>query len=965
MTLQKKIAIILLLFGLPPLLFIGALGYTFQEKSIQETQLAKLEVVADLKKGIIESFYKGLFVDMTVAQRDYNIRANLPVLTQNIGNYNENPLYYKAQETLHSQLKALDIKENLTDIMLVSPDGKIVYSNNTGHRDIDLGAKLPDPDEMAYSEGLKGIYFSKVFRNAVEGGRFYMLVTGPVYSLDDELIGLIAFEVDMNHVYNIIQNPKGLGSTGETLLGMKDGGKAIFLTPLRHDPEAALKREAPLGGQIAIPLQEGVLGREGSSISTDYRGNKILAAWRSIPELGWGLVAKIDTKEAFAPALRARNVIMLFITLMTMGGVILAYFVSRVMTVPIKQLQRGAELIGGGNLYHRVKVDNKDEIGELADVFNTMTKNLRRSIVTSDRLQREIRERQKVEKRLDMLSVGIEQSPISYLITDPEGTIEYANSMFTELTGYSAKEVFGKNPRMFQSGKHGADFYKDMWDTIKGGETWSGEMCNIRKDGRLFWEKTSIYPVKNDDGEIIHFIAYKEDITEKRKERQELKGYREGLEKLIGERTADLQRSNIELEEEIISHKKTAGRLADAQNMAHLGNWEWSTDRDTIDGSKEFYRIIGLPYGEEKVTLLTFLSLIDKKERSQFEDALNKAVSELSTFDTELTLILPGSKRRIISASGIAKPSGLEKAITVTGTVQDITERKKEEKEREGMQTQLLQADKMASIGQLAAGVAHEVNTPIGYVGSNVKALAKYMVEIIELLEVYRDFGVGLHEGTLTDIDEVYANTKRLEEMIDLNYILDDTESLVKESMDGIERIASIVAGLKNFSHSGTGAFEMYNINDCIKSAVKIAWHELKYKVTVVEDYGDLPLVRCRPQQLNQVFLNMIINASHAIEDTGNLTLKTYVEEESVVIEISDTGKGMDEETLLKVFDPFFTTKGVGRGSGLGLSIAYGIINDHGGTINVESTLGEGTAFRVTLPTNENTWNETEEEEIV
>ena len=262
-----------------------------------------------------------------------------------------------------------------------------------------------------------------------------------------------------------------------------------------------------------------------------------------------------------------------------------------------------------------------------------------------------------------------------------------------------------------------------------------------------------------------------------------------------------------------------------------------------------------------------------------------------------------------------------------------------------GAQEQLVQSEKMASIGQLAAGVAHEINNPIGYVHSNLGSLQEYLHSLFSLIEVYeRALRLPDPKAMLPEIEEMRAR-------YDIDFITGDLPQLMAESREGIERVTAIVRNLKDFSYSGRDdSWKSADLHAGLDSTINIVWNELKYKVTLERHYGKLPLVQCRPSELNQVFMNILLNASHAIDERGTITVSTGVEGDEVWVEIQDSGHGIPEEILQRIFDPFFTTKPVGSGTGLGLSISYGIVAKHHGRIDVDSRIGEGSRFRIVLP---------------
>jgi signal transduction histidine kinase len=271
---------------------------------------------------------------------------------------------------------------------------------------------------------------------------------------------------------------------------------------------------------------------------------------------------------------------------------------------------------------------------------------------------------------------------------------------------------------------------------------------------------------------------------------------------------------------------------------------------------------------------------------------------------------------------------------------------------------QLLQSEKMASIGQLAAGVAHEINNPIGFVGSNINSLKGYLNNIFELVNVYEQA-----ETLLTADSEAREAIESFKKKVEWEYIKQDSLELMDECGDGISRVKQIVQDLKDFSRLDEAEWQWADMHKGINSTLNIVNNEIKYRADVIKEYGDLPSVECIPSQLNQVFMNLLVNAAHAIEGQGTIKIRTGAANIQgdlnhqkidnptwIWLQFIDTGKGMDSVTMSKIFDPFYTTKPVGQGTGLGLSLSYGIIKRHLGKIEVESQPGEGTTFTLWLP---------------
>ena len=262
-----------------------------------------------------------------------------------------------------------------------------------------------------------------------------------------------------------------------------------------------------------------------------------------------------------------------------------------------------------------------------------------------------------------------------------------------------------------------------------------------------------------------------------------------------------------------------------------------------------------------------------------------------------------------------------------------------------GTQEKLLQSEKMASIGQLAAGVAHEINNPIGYVHSNLGSLQEYLRSLFTVIEAYeRALRAPDPKALIPEIDDI-------RDRLDIDFISRDLPQLMAESREGIERVTRIVRDLKDFSYSGRDeSWKLVDLHAGLESTINIIWNELKYKVTLERRYGELPMIECLPSELNQVYMNLLLNAGHAIADRGNIAVSTGVSGDEVWVEFKDDGAGISPELRQRIFDPFFTTKPVGSGTGLGLSISYGIINKHHGRIDLDSTVGEGSCFRIVLP---------------
>lgn len=279
-----------------------------------------------------------------------------------------------------------------------------------------------------------------------------------------------------------------------------------------------------------------------------------------------------------------------------------------------------------------------------------------------------------------------------------------------------------------------------------------------------------------------------------------------------------------------------------------------------------------------------------------------------------------------------------------------LADLQKAHEELKHIQGQLLQQEKMASIGQLAAGIAHEINNPLGFISSNIETMKKYAEDYLKYLRAIESLKGAIEEGNNEQARLNADGLKKLERDINLHFVARDMGDLLKESQVGIERIKKIVMDLRTSAREGQDAFELVRVEEIMDGILNIVEGEIKYKAELKKEYGETPLIKCSPLRLGQVFINLLVNAAQAIKEKGIIRVKTYAHEGGVNIEISDTGEGIADEKIQYIFNPFYTTKPVGKGMGLGLTISYDIIKRHKGGITVQSKVGEGTTFTIRLP---------------
>jgi PAS domain S-box-containing protein len=401
---------------------------------------------------------------------------------------------------------------------------------------------------------------------------------------------------------------------------------------------------------------------------------------------------------------------------------------------------------------------------------------------------RDVTEKKMNEDTLRQLSAAVEQNSSSIIITNPSGLITYVNRKFSENSGYSFEEAVGQNPRILNSGFSPPEMYKELWATIRNGGEWRGEFRNKKKNGEIFWESATVTPIVDEKGEIVHFLAVKVDITERRQ-----------------------------------------------------------------------------------------------------------------------------------------------------------------------LESELRQAQKLEGIGQLAAGIAHEINTPTQFVTDNLTFLQESWETVFKLIESYREAIRDHLQPTSPFLAEAIAEG---EQQGDLDFITEEIPRAIAQGLDGARRVANIVRAMKDFSHPDSDDKTETDLNKGIASTITVARNEWKYVADVTTTFDDtLPPVVCYPGEVNQVILNLIVNAAHAIKekvkdgDKGNITVVTRKRDQAVEIAISDTGMGIPEAIQSRIYEPFFTTKEVGKGTGQGLSFAHSVVvKKHQGKIWFETEPGRGTTFFIQLP---------------
>lgn len=415
---------------------------------------------------------------------------------------------------------------------------------------------------------------------------------------------------------------------------------------------------------------------------------------------------------------------------------------------------------------------------------------------------------------------------------------------------------------------------------------------------------------------------------------------------------------------------KSEERAREAIRASHSALWDVDLTTGQVfltDGWSPFL------CGEKKPTYTTLQALnqlVPLEEHPILDRALIAALKGQngSTYQvTHRVKKLDGNFIWVLSEGQVTERDQNGRALRMTGINRDITELKLAEdkikaqleqithantclleanSKLEHAQNQLLQSDKMASIGLLASGIAHEINNPIAYVNSNFGTLKKHLASILLLLNQYEKV-----VASTSGHNPEHVVLAELKENIRPHILLDETRSLLQESQEGLDRVKKIILDLKVFSYTGNEEQWVWaDLQQGLETTLNVVWNELKYKCEIIKGYSPIPKVYCLPSRLNQVFMNLLVNAAQAIKTHGTVTLRTGHTDNQVWVEVADSGSGIEPVNLKRIFEPFFTTKPVGKGTGLGLSVSYGIVANHHGRIDVSSTIGKGSIFRVWIP---------------
>lgn len=526
---------------------------------------------------------------------------------------------------------------------------------------------------------------------------------------------------------------------------------------------------------------------------------------------------------------------------------------------------------------------------------------------------RDVTARRRENAEAQQFRLGIERATDAVFMTDIEGRIRYANPSFYQMYGLSPEAVIGSTPRILKSGHHDQQWYERMWGTLLSGESVGAEIVNKSADGRLLHVQISNNPILDANGSLLGFLAVHRDVTERNRVQERFR--------VLFDSSLDAIMTLEPPEWRLTSLNPATLRMFGAQDEGELKGqniWEHSPELQP-DGRRSSDRAQEL------------IELVLRDGSASFEWSLKRLGGEEFPARVLLTRMELGGQ------------------VMLQATVRDITEERR-------VQVELGHARKLEAVGQLAAGIAHEINTPTQFVNDSLHFLRESLDGLLPLVGRYRQTLAAAANGALSGDD--LREIAEIEDAADLDFVLENAPGAVERCLEGIARITTIVKAMKEFAHPDQREKAPADLNVALMNTLTIARNEYKYVADVETDLAPLPQVDCLLGDLNQVFLNLIVNAAHAIEgvvggggDRGVIRVSSRPLGTQVCIRVSDTGGGIPLSVRDRIFEPFFTTKPVGKGTGQGLAIARSIVVDkHGGSLTFVTEDGCGTTFEIRLP---------------
>jgi PAS domain S-box-containing protein len=523
LTIRTKLIIILLTLGLIPSLVLGYISLSVSHTALSEQAFIHLISTRDAKKAQIERYFQDIRADISVLANSSHIVAALDGFSSTMEDGRINEAQYNYFESLEygDSFKKFSQEYGYHDLMLITKAGDIVYSlkkESDFTRNVLKGELRDTHLGKHFRDGLESIVITDFKPYPPSENEPIAFAISPIVLLD-QIEGVVVLKLSDEVINTIMTERSGLSETTEAYLVGPDNlmRSDSYLSPKTHTVKGSFSN--PIEGKAdTTASREALSGKNGNGLINGYRGVRVLSAYGPVTfgSTTYALIVEIDEKEAFRPISNLKRFMGAFAAALMLITVLASLYIAYKSTKPIRELTQSSIEIAAGNLDTEINVASNDELGVLAQSFTTMRDSIRQA---HDVLEQRVEER---TAELKKLSTAVEQSPASVVITDLRGTIEYVNSKFCEVTGYTIDEAIGQNPRILKSGKTPPEVYRGLWENLSSDGEWRGELLNKKKNGEEFWESASISPINNDKGEISHFVAVKQDITERKQMEAEL-----------------------------------------------------------------------------------------------------------------------------------------------------------------------------------------------------------------------------------------------------------------------------------------------------------------------------------------------------------------------------------------------------------------------------------------------------------
>jgi len=839
---KLKIPARLIIIFLLVSIVIGAFGliyYDRQRALITKAVKDELSTIADLKAHEITLWRNERIGDANTISESTYIASGVKELF-------ENPKGMRHKEEIRHWMAAVRKSYQYQSLILFKTDGEAYLSTPNENEQIGSDAK------RLVSEAIetRKIIFSDIYRSALPGNPIHVSLIAPLFLSKNgktSPVGAVLLRIDPKQfLYPFIQSWPAPSKTAESILIHREGDHVVFLNELRHRKNTALSLRFPLT-ERQLPAAMAVQGNQGIVEGFDYRGMRVIAALKSIPDSPWFLVAKVDKEEIYAPIHRqARVASYLVILLIAATGL-------------------SIRLYWGGQA--------EESLSKTLDLANALvaerTKDLRNALRQNELI-------------LNSAGEGIN-------MLDSEGKIIFSNPAALGMLGYEVGELIGKpsHETTHHSRPDGVPYPVEdcpMHLTILDGKVrYGNDEFLWRKDGKFFPVEYTCTPVV-EEGRVAGTVVIFSDITERKHADENIRKSRESL--------------------------------AEAQRIAHLGNWDWNIVTNELKlSSDEIYQIFGLTPQQFGATYDAFIKFVHPEDLAAVQKGVEDALQRDMPYSIDHRIILPDGQERVVHEEAHVYRNETGRPVRMLGTVQDITDRKQAEEERSRLEAQLRQAQKMETIGTLAGGIAHDFNnilTPI------ILAATLAMTELPEKSPVQKE---------------------------------------LERILSAANRAKDLVRQILIFSRRGDQELKPIKVQKVIEDAIKLIRASFPATIEIRKDIEpDCGTVMADATQIHQVIMNLCTNAFHAMRErsgTLEIRLKEVADLDAgkcVRLTVRDSGQGMDAATMERIFDPFFTTKGVSEGTGLGLSVVHGIVTRHGGKITVQSAPGKGSTFHIYLP---------------